>query len=95
MALQRQVDMPRLVEALSDWNAVRLGALGPLEAEAARVLHETHAAFLSYMTAGTARGGVAWRECPGSTPAGRGWTRHALERHPQVPHLFEGALDLF
>ncbi|MBZ4372330.1 hypothetical protein [Corallococcus sp. AS-1-6] len=47
LALQRQVDMPRLVEALSDWNAVRLGALGPLEADATRVLLEKRAAFLS------------------------------------------------
>ncbi|RKH16528.1 hypothetical protein D7X74_15255 [Corallococcus sp. CA047B] len=47
LALQRQVDMPRLVEALSNWNAVRLGALGPLEAEAARVLLKKRAAFLS------------------------------------------------
>nr|WP_233602109.1 hypothetical protein [Corallococcus sp. CA047B] len=39
--------MPRLVEALSNWNAVRLGALGPLEAEAARVLLKKRAAFLS------------------------------------------------
>ncbi|QAT88695.1 hypothetical protein EJ065_7170 [Corallococcus coralloides] len=47
LALQRQVDMPRLVEALSDWNAVRLGALGPLEAEAARALLKKRAGFLS------------------------------------------------
>ncbi|NNB91875.1 hypothetical protein [Corallococcus exiguus] len=47
LALQRQVDMPRLVEALSDWNAVRLGALGPLEADASRVLLKKRAAFLS------------------------------------------------
>ncbi len=47
LALQRHADMPRLVEALSDWNAVRLGALGPLEAEAARVLLKKRAAFLS------------------------------------------------
>ncbi|NNB94287.1 hypothetical protein HI113_10260 [Corallococcus exiguus] len=47
LALQRQADMPRLVEALSDWNAVRLGALGPLEAEAARVLLKKRAAFLA------------------------------------------------
>ncbi|QAT82398.1 hypothetical protein EJ065_0793 [Corallococcus coralloides] len=47
LTLQRQVDMPRLVEALSDWSAVRLGALGPLEAEAARVLLKKRAAFLS------------------------------------------------
>nr|WP_217279266.1 hypothetical protein [Corallococcus exiguus] len=47
LALQRQADMPRLVEDFSDWNAVRLGALGPLEAEAARVLLKKRAAFLS------------------------------------------------
>ncbi|GMU06613.1 hypothetical protein [Corallococcus caeni] len=47
LALQRQTDMPRLVEALSEWNAVRLGALGPLEAEAARVLLTKRAAFLA------------------------------------------------
>ncbi|RKH31892.1 hypothetical protein [Corallococcus sicarius] len=47
LALQRQTDLPQLVEALSDWNAVRLGALGPLEAEAARVLLQKRAAFLS------------------------------------------------
>ncbi|WP_284662569.1 hypothetical protein [Myxococcus sp. SDU36] len=47
LALQRQADMPRLVEALSNWNAIRLGALGPLEAEAARVLLEKRAAFLA------------------------------------------------
>ncbi|AFE07590.1 hypothetical protein COCOR_07546 [Corallococcus coralloides DSM 2259] len=47
LALQRQADMPRLVEALSDWNAVRLGALGPLEDQAARVLLKKRAAFLA------------------------------------------------
>ncbi|WP_426748791.1 HNH endonuclease [Myxococcus faecalis] len=47
LALQRHADMPRLVASLSDWNAVRLGALGPLEAEAARVLLKKRAAFLS------------------------------------------------
>ncbi|MDC0714196.1 hypothetical protein POL68_37375 [Stigmatella sp. ncwal1] len=47
LALQRQADMPRLVEVLSDWNAVRLGALGPLDAEAARVLLKKRAAFLA------------------------------------------------
>ncbi|MDC0711006.1 hypothetical protein POL68_21220 [Stigmatella sp. ncwal1] len=47
LALQRQADMPRLVEELSDWNAVRLGALGPMEAEAARVLLQKRAAFLA------------------------------------------------
>ena len=38
LALQRRVDMPRLVEALNDWSAMRLGALGPMEARAAQVL---------------------------------------------------------
>ncbi|WP_237079073.1 HNH endonuclease [Myxococcus xanthus] len=47
LALQRQANMPRLVEALSDWSAVRLGALGPVEAQAARVLLTKRAAFLS------------------------------------------------
>ncbi|HLM45226.1 MAG TPA: hypothetical protein VK458_15230, partial [Myxococcaceae bacterium] len=30
VALQERVDMPRLVEVLSDWDAVRLGSLGPV-----------------------------------------------------------------
>ncbi|WP_233595386.1 MULTISPECIES: hypothetical protein [Corallococcus] len=47
LALQRTVDMPRLVESLSDWNAVRLGALGPLEADSASVLLRKRAAFLA------------------------------------------------
>ncbi|MCP3136903.1 hypothetical protein [Pyxidicoccus xibeiensis] len=38
--------MRRLVEALDDWSAVRLGALGPVGAEAARVLNRKRAAFL-------------------------------------------------
>ncbi|MCP3139495.1 hypothetical protein [Pyxidicoccus xibeiensis] len=46
VALQRGVDMPRLVESLKDWDAVRLGALGPLRTEAAQVLHRKRAAFL-------------------------------------------------
>ncbi|WNG42760.1 hypothetical protein F0U60_00585 [Archangium minus] len=45
--LQRQVDMPWLVEGLDDWSAVRLGALGPLRSEAgARILNRKRAAFL-------------------------------------------------
>lgn len=44
--LQRTVDMPRLVESLEAWDAVRLGALGPLSAEAAEVLHRKRASFL-------------------------------------------------
>ncbi|MCP3064728.1 hypothetical protein LXT21_38750 [Myxococcus sp. K38C18041901] len=47
LALQRTVDMPRLVESLSAWNAVRLGALGPMEAEAATVLLKKRVAFLA------------------------------------------------
>ena len=62
LALQGQVDMPRLVEALSDWNAVRLGALGPLEAEAARVLLKKRAAFLSTVVE---KHGVAKVRVPG------------------------------
>ncbi len=46
LALQRRVDMPRLVEALEDWNAVRLGALGPMEAPAAQVLQRKRFSFL-------------------------------------------------
>lgn len=46
LALQRRVDMPRLVEALEDWSAVRLGALGPMEAGAARVLQRKRLSFL-------------------------------------------------
>ncbi|QRK05522.1 hypothetical protein JQX13_35955 [Archangium violaceum] len=46
LALQRRVDMPRLVEALGDWNAVRLGALGPMEARAAEVLQRKRFSFL-------------------------------------------------
>ena len=43
--LQRGVDMPRLLEALSDWSAVRLGAMGPLLG-GADVLARKRAAFL-------------------------------------------------
>ena len=39
VALQQRVDMPRLVEALDDWSAVRLGALGPMREDAAEALH--------------------------------------------------------
>ncbi|RKH32721.1 hypothetical protein D7Y13_22005 [Corallococcus praedator] len=46
VALQRMVDMPRLVESLTTWNAVRLGALGPLDAQAARILQQKRADFL-------------------------------------------------
>jgi hypothetical protein len=47
VAMQRGVDMARLVEGLEDWDAVRLGALGPLvQAEASEVLTRKRAAFL-------------------------------------------------
>ncbi len=47
LVLQRGVDMPRLLDALDDWRAVRLGARGPMrEAAAARVLQRKRAAFL-------------------------------------------------
>ncbi|WP_323389948.1 hypothetical protein [Myxococcus qinghaiensis] len=47
LALQRTADMPQLVASLSDWNAVRLGALGPLEVEAANVLLKKRVVFLA------------------------------------------------
>ncbi|KFA88917.1 hypothetical protein, partial [Archangium violaceum] len=46
VALQQRVDMPRLVEALDEWSAVRLGALGPVRQDASPVLQRKRAAFL-------------------------------------------------
>ncbi|PTL75258.1 hypothetical protein DAT35_55890 [Vitiosangium sp. GDMCC 1.1324] len=46
IALQERVDMPRLVEALDDWHAVRLGALGPVREDAAHLLQRKRASFL-------------------------------------------------
>ncbi len=46
LVLQRQVDMGKVVERLGDWGAVRLGALGPLEGPAARVLQRKRFSFL-------------------------------------------------
>ncbi len=46
LALQRQVDMGKVVERLGDWGAVRLGALGPLEGPAAQVLQRKRFSFL-------------------------------------------------
>ncbi|MFP2903182.1 hypothetical protein ACLEQD_43975, partial [Corallococcus sp. 4LFB] len=46
VAMQRGVDMAALVEALEDWDAVRLGALGPLDARASEALGRKRAAFL-------------------------------------------------
>src|SRR5207244_1373411 len=51
LELQRRVDMSRVVEALGDWSAVRLGTLGPLRARAAaEVLNRKRAAFLVRVT---------------------------------------------
>ncbi|WP_228558500.1 hypothetical protein [Myxococcus sp. AB056] len=46
VAMQRGVDMPALVQSLTDWDAVRLGALGPMDAPASAVLSRKRAAFL-------------------------------------------------
>ncbi|HZI05183.1 MAG TPA: hypothetical protein VEZ71_14225, partial [Archangium sp.] len=46
VALQQRVDMRRLVEALDEWSAVRLGALGPVCEDATHLLQLKRAAFL-------------------------------------------------
>lgn len=46
LALQERVDIPRLVDALDDWRAVRLGALGPPREDVARLLNEKRTALL-------------------------------------------------
>ncbi|WP_071905535.1 hypothetical protein [Cystobacter ferrugineus] len=46
LALQERVDMPRLLEALDDWSAVRLGALGPPREDIARQLNEKRKSLL-------------------------------------------------
>ncbi|MDC0711751.1 hypothetical protein POL68_25000 [Stigmatella sp. ncwal1] len=46
VAMQRGVDMAALVESLEDWDAVRLGALGPMDAKSSAVLGRKRAAFL-------------------------------------------------
>ncbi|NVJ27531.1 hypothetical protein HUW62_40595 [Myxococcus sp. AM011] len=46
VAMQHGVDMAALVESLTDWDSVRLGALGPLDARASEVLGRKRAAFL-------------------------------------------------
>ncbi|HSP81383.1 MAG TPA: hypothetical protein VLQ93_22890 [Myxococcaceae bacterium] len=50
VALQQRVDMPRLVEALDEWRAVRLGALGPVREDAAEALGRKRADFLMRAT---------------------------------------------
>jgi len=59
VALQDRVDMPRLVESLDDWGAVRLGALGPVREDAAHLLQRKRAAFL---VSTTRRYGVFYAE---------------------------------
>ncbi|RYZ37802.1 MAG: HNH endonuclease [Myxococcaceae bacterium] len=59
VAMQQGLNMPRLVESLNDWDAIRLGALGPLDAKSARVLNRKRAAFL---VSSTERFGVARAE---------------------------------
>ncbi|HYO68579.1 MAG TPA: hypothetical protein VEU33_21105 [Archangium sp.] len=46
LALQERVDMPRLVEALDDWPAVRLGALGPPREDVAHLLNKKRTSLL-------------------------------------------------
>ncbi len=50
IALQERVDMPRLVEALDDWSAVRLGSLGPVREDAAEALNRKRASLLATAT---------------------------------------------
>jgi hypothetical protein len=59
VALQRTVDMHRLVESLEDWDAVRLGSLGPVSGEAVGALTHKRASFLA---AATEKYGVARAE---------------------------------
>ncbi|ADO70474.1 uncharacterized protein STAUR_2670 [Stigmatella aurantiaca DW4/3-1] len=46
VAMQRGVDMAALVQSLSPWDAVRLGALGPLDEHASEVLTRKRADFI-------------------------------------------------
>lgn len=46
LALQERVDMPRVVEALDDWRAVRLGAQGTPREDVARLLNRKRTSFL-------------------------------------------------
>ncbi|WP_309896847.1 hypothetical protein [Archangium sp.] len=50
VALQERVDMPRLVRALTDWDAVRLGSLGPVREDAAGLLNRKRLSFLLHAT---------------------------------------------
>jgi len=46
LALQERVDMPRLLEALDDWRAVRLGALGPPREDVALLFNKKRTSLL-------------------------------------------------
>ena len=46
LSLQQRVDMPRLLESLDDWSAVRLGSLGPPREDIARLLNQKRTALL-------------------------------------------------
>ncbi|ATB39790.1 hypothetical protein CYFUS_005238 [Cystobacter fuscus] len=59
VALQEHVDMPRLVESLTDWDAVRLGSLGPVREDAAGLLNRKR---LSFLLQATDRYGLAHAE---------------------------------
>ncbi|WP_309896863.1 hypothetical protein, partial [Archangium sp.] len=50
VALQERVDMPRLVELLTDWDAVRLGSLGPVREDAAALLNRKRLSFILHVT---------------------------------------------
>ncbi|QRK13851.1 hypothetical protein JQX13_29625 [Archangium violaceum] len=50
VAFQERVDMPRLVESLTDWDAVRLGSLGPVREDAAGILNRKRLAFILHAT---------------------------------------------
>jgi hypothetical protein len=50
LALQEHVDMPRLLESLEDWRAVRLGAQGPAREDAAGLLNRKRTSFLLHAT---------------------------------------------
>ncbi|HYO56166.1 hypothetical protein [Archangium sp.] len=50
LALQNRVDMPRLVEKLDDWRAVRLGPLGTPREDAAGILNRKRTSFLLHAT---------------------------------------------
>ncbi|WNG17319.1 hypothetical protein [Cystobacter fuscus] len=72
VALQEHVDMPRLVESLTDWDAVRLGSLGPVREDAAGLLNRKR---LSFLLLATDKYGVAPPRCSSATCSTRPMTR--------------------